>query len=230
MKAVASPKPERELEAVVALVSGGADSGVMAAEALKTHRVNPLYVRQGALWEDAEEAAIRRFLAAIAPEDGRLAPLRTARLDLPDGYASQWALRPEANAPDAASPDEAVYLPGRNLSLLLQGALLAQSLEARTIMLGLLAGNPFPDSRPAFFQSFEQTYELATGYRVRVEAPLRGLHKGEVLRLGAALPIELTLSCIRPVGGRHCGRCNKCAERRRGFEEAGMKDLTAYGK
>lgn len=226
MKAAASPKPEPE--AVVALVSGGADSCVMAAEALRTRRVYPLYVRQGALWEDAEEAAIRRFLAAIAPEDGRVAPLRTARLDLPDGYASQWALHPEAGAPGADSPDEAVYLPGRNLSLLLQGALLAQSLEAHTIMLGLLAGNPFPDSRPDFFQSFEQTYELATGYRVRVEAPLRGLHKGEVLRMGTGLPLELTLSCIRPADGRHCGRCNKCAERQRGFAEAGMKDPTAY--
>lgn len=213
---------------VVALVSGGADSCIMTALALRSRRVFPLYVRQGAVWEDEEEAAIRRFLEAIDPGTGRLAPLRVARLDMPETVENGWALRAEAPAPDETTPDEAVYLPGRNLALLLQGALLAQSVGAAEIQIGLLAGNPFPDSRGEFFQAFEKTYALATGWRVRVEAPLRGMHKGEALRLGADLPLELTLSCLRPSGGLHCGRCNKCAERRRGFAEAGLIDPTRH--
>jgi 7-cyano-7-deazaguanine synthase len=46
--------------------------------------------------------------------------------------------------------------------------------------------------------------------------------------VGDGLPLELTFSCLRPVGGLHCGRCNKCAERRRGFAEAGLPDPTQY--
>ena len=34
------------------------------------------------------------------------------------------------------------------------------------------------------------------------------------MALGRGLPLELTFSCIAPVAGQHCGRCNKCAERR----------------
>jgi 7-cyano-7-deazaguanine synthase len=43
------------------------------------------------------------------------------------------------------------------------------------------------------------------------------------------VPWELTFSCIRPIGIRHCGRCNKCEERRRAFADAGVKDPTKYG-
>jgi 7-cyano-7-deazaguanine synthase len=42
------------------------------------------------------------------------------------------------------------------------------------------------------------------------------------------VPFELTLSCMEPKDGRHCGRCSKCRERRDGFLEAGIKDPTQY--
>ena len=228
------PKSEREdgsaddAAPVVALVSGGADSCVMLARSLARRQVFPLYVRQGALWEDAEEPALRRFLKAVAPGGGRLAPLRVTHLDLPDGYASRWAVQPDVTPPDLSSPDDAVYLPGRNLALLMEGALLAQSLGVRIVEIGLLAGNPFPDSRPEFFNSFQNTFNLATGCDIQVEAPLQKFTKAQVLRLGMGLPMELTFSCLRPVEGRHCGGCNKCAERRRGFAEAGLEDPTVY--
>ena len=45
---------------------------------------------------------------------------------------------------------------------------------------------------------------------------------------GKNLPLHLTFSCIRPVDGMHCGECNKCAERRKGFADAGVRDLTRY--
>jgi 7-cyano-7-deazaguanine synthase len=49
-----------------------------------------------------------------------------------------------------------------------------------------------------------------------------------VLKRGAEMPLQHTFSCIHPVRGRHCGHCNKCAERQRGFTEAGMDDPTSY--
>jgi 7-cyano-7-deazaguanine synthase len=62
-----------------------------------------------------------------------------------------------------------------------------------------------------------------------VETPLSGLTKAEVVRRAAGLPIELTFSCLNPtVDHRHCGACNKCAERRKGFVDANVPDPTAY--
>jgi 7-cyano-7-deazaguanine synthase len=52
--------------------------------------------------------------------------------------------------------------------------------------------------------------------------------KRQVMQLGRELPLELTFSCIAPVGELHCGRCNKCAERQAAFHEAAIVDRTIY--
>jgi 7-cyano-7-deazaguanine synthase len=98
------------------------------------------------------------------------------------------------------------------------------------VALGVLAANPFPDATDAFFSQLEGTISLGLATDIRIERPLSGLHKADVVRLGARLPLELTFSCIRPVGERHCGDCNKCAERQRGFVEAGVPDRTDYSQ
>jgi 7-cyano-7-deazaguanine synthase len=54
------------------------------------------------------------------------------------------------------------------------------------------------------------------------------MSKSEITRKGIAFRLDLTLSCIRPSGGLHCGRCNKCEERRKAFEAAGLIDPTRY--
>ena len=65
---------------------------------------------------------------------------------------------------------------------------------------------------------------------ISIEAPLARMHKADVIRLGAELgvPLELSLSCMQPAGGLHCGRCSKCRERIEGFRNAGVPDLTRY--
>ena len=54
------------------------------------------------------------------------------------------------------------------------------------------------------------------------------MNKRQVMALGRELPLELTMSCIAPVGELHCGRCNKCAERKAAFADAAMADRTPY--
>jgi 7-cyano-7-deazaguanine synthase len=61
---------------------------------------------------------------------------------------------------------------------------------------------------------------------VRILRPYAGLDKTEVMRRGRGLPLGLTFSCLRPAHGRHCGRCNKCRERREAFADAGLRDPT----
>jgi 7-cyano-7-deazaguanine synthase len=97
-------------------------------------------------------------------------------------------------------------------------------------MIGPLAGNPFPDATPAFFEAMGRALSLGLAFPIRIEAPFASMHKPEVIRLGRSLgvPLELTLSCMQADNGRHCGRCSKCRERMNGFREAGGLDPTPY--
>jgi 7-cyano-7-deazaguanine synthase len=204
----------------------------MAAMALERgETIWPLYVKQGFIWEDEEIAATQRFLENLPREFAPQAQgLTVGRVEAPKGHASRWAFDEDVEAPGAQSPDEAVYLPGRNLSLLTQGALLANSVGVVRLQLGLLAGNPFSDSTPEFLRSFEATADAAMGRRLRVETPLSHLTKMEVLMRGIRFDLSETLSCIRPRGGEHCGACNKCAERLLAFKRAGLNDPARYAR
>ena len=97
-------------------------------------------------------------------------------------------------------------------------------------LLGPLAGNPFPDATPEFFTAMARALSLGLDSSIRIETPLAAMHKADVIRLGASLgvPFELTLSCMEPKAGLHCGRCSKCRERRDGFLEAQIPDPTRY--
>lgn len=192
-------------------------------------KIRPLYVRQGFLWEDQEAAVVRRFLASLKKAFPRsVLPLAEASSKVPPDYPSRWALDESDEVPGASTPDEAVFLPGRNLALLTQAAIHAQSNRGERIQIGVLSGNPFSDSTSEFFQAFETSVLRATGRAVRVERPIRCLTKTEVLEHGIRFDLRSTLSCIRPRDGVHCGACNKCSERRRAFQRAGLPDPARY--
>ena len=99
------------------------------------------------------------------------------------------------------------------------GIYCAQQRIAR-IAIGPLAGNPFPDATPEFFASMARTLSLGLAHDDRDRrAVLARMHKSDVVRLGLELgvPLELTLSCMNPRAGVHCGQCSKCRERRDAF-------------
>jgi 7-cyano-7-deazaguanine synthase len=211
------------------LVSGGIDSAVVLAEAAQSgERVIPAYVRSGLIWEPAEMYWLGRFLETL-PRQG-LAPLAMLELPVSDLYGDHWSLTGQS-PPDADSPDEAVYLPGRNILLLAKGGVLAARRGCRAIVMGPLASNPFPDGTRAFFDAMALALGIGMGRAgdLPVLTPLAELTKAEVVRRGADLRLDLTLSCLDPVEDRlHCGACNKCAERRLGFRAAGVEDPTTY--
>jgi 7-cyano-7-deazaguanine synthase len=87
---------------------------------------------------------------------------------------------------------------------------------------GTLGGNPFSDASPAFFHALAGVLRRALGRPITILAPLRRFTKPQLIRAWSHLPLELTFSCLQPSGFRPCGRCNKCAERRRAFRQAGL--------
>ena len=209
-----------------ALVSGGLDSAILVSRLLRTGgSVFPLYVRCGFVWEAAELAWLRRFLRAT--RSSRLLPLRVVAIPLRSVYTTHWSLTGRG-VPGARSADTAVYLPGRNVLLLSVAAIVAAQHGIATIALGVLAGNPFGDATPRFFRTLAQSLTRALDRPVRLEAPLRQMSKRSLIRSATTAPLGLTFSCLRPRGRQHCGRCNKCAERRSAFRQAGLADPTLY--
>ena len=222
----------------VALLSGGLDSAVAAAEAraagFEVHALTVLYGQRHAAEVEAARAVARHL---------RCASHREVAVDL--GSFGGSALTDPA-APIPRDRDEAAmaggipatYVPARNTVLLSLALSLAEAIGARDLFLGVNAVDysGYPDCRPAFLEAFERLARVATkagveGEEFRLHAPLVRLSKADIVRRGAALGIDLSLtrSCYDPdAAGRACGRCDSCRIRARGFREAGVPDPTVY--
>lgn len=212
------------MSSVAALVSGGLDSAVLvAALARRRARVVPIHLRQGLAWEAAERYWLRRWLR-VFPR-GRVAPLVTLALPVADLYRGHWSVT-GVGVPSRRAPDAAVYLPGRNLFLVVKAAVYCAERRIPRLALGTLKGNPFDDAAPAFRRAIACAVRIGLGVPFEVIAPLASWTKARVIRQGRRwqVPLALTFSCIRPRGRRPCGCCQKCEERRRGFEQAGIDE------
>ena len=216
----------RRSQATSLLMSGGIDSAVLLDQLLGLNRlVIPIYVESGHLWQECELRAVRHFLSTLNRPN--LAELIVLGMPLGDLHPDHWSISGEG-VPDRFSPDEAVFIPGRNPLLLVKPMLWCQAHGVEQLALGTLTSNPFDDATPSFFASFEEMLRLATGSLVKIIRPFEELSKREVLQLGRHLPLELTFSCLSPIDELHCGACNKCAERQLAFRTFSMKDRTTY--
>jgi 7-cyano-7-deazaguanine synthase len=210
------------------LFSGGLDSAVLLAHEAQRGEVLPIYVSVGLAWESAERAAAERILQHRRSSD-HIRPMVTLVLPIDDLYpATHWAIRGTPPAYD--TPDEDVYLVGRNVLLLAKAAILCARERIGRLALGPLAGNPFPDARPAFFAAMGEALALGLAHPLDIVRPFETMHKDAVIALGRALgvPFEFTLSCMNPAGPMHCGACSKCRERQQAFAVAHVSDPTSY--
>lgn len=210
------------------LLSGGLDSCILVAHLLdQGHPVQPFYIRTDLCWQHEEMTAVRRFLAAIA----RPALCELVVLDLPirDLYQDHWSVSGK-DPPDAESPDEAVFLPGRNALLLLKAAIWCQMRGIASLAMAPLGTSPFADAQDGFFNDFQAALNCGDLTSVQLLRPFDGMTKQQVMELGRTYPLELSFSCIAPREGLHCGQCNKCAERQAAFAAIGEPDRTTYKK
>jgi 7-cyano-7-deazaguanine synthase len=221
----------------VALVSGGLDSMVSAAMAREAGQ------RLLALSFDynqrhrVELAAARRIADALGAERHIVLPMDlsafggsalTADIDVPkDGVGTE-----------DGGGIPVTYVPARNTIFLSLALGWAEAAGARDIYIGVnaLDYSGYPDCRPEFIAAFEGLAELATkagveGDPFRIQAPLQNMTKADIVREGTRLGLDLGLSwsCYDPApGSLHCGECDSCRLRARGFDEAGIADPTRY--
>lgn len=130
------------------------------------------------------------------------------------------------------------YVPARNTIFLSLALGLAEASGARDIFIGVnaLDYSGYPDCRPEFIASFEKLANVATKAGVekdgfRIHAPLQDMTKADIARESHRLGLDASLShsCYDPLpDGRHCGRCDACRLRAKGFAEAGLQDPTTY--
>jgi len=210
------------------LCSGGLDSIVLAADLTRTACVYPVYVASGLAWEDDERVMLERALQAF-PDPTRLAPLRVLDASVRDVYSpTHWSMT--GTPPAWHTPDEDVYLLGRNVVLLGKTAVYCAAKKIGRIALASLAGNPFPDATPEFYDAMARALTLGLAHEIRIETPYREWQKADVIRRGHDIgaPMALTMSCMNPVGEKHCGACSKCRERHDAFIDAIGEDPTRY--
>ncbi|KTT93802.1 7-cyano-7-deazaguanine synthase [Sphingomonas yabuuchiae] len=217
----------------VVLVSGGLDSMISAASAKAAgYRVLALSVDYNQRHK-VELAAAARVAEALGAERHIVLPL-----DLSAFGGS--ALTADIDVPkDGVQPGIPVtYVPARNTIFLSLALGWAEAAGARDLFIGVnaLDYSGYPDCRPEFIAAFEGLAEIATkagveGQPFKIHAPLQHMTKADIVREGTRLGVDMGISwsCYDPTPeGLHCGECDSCRLRSRGFEEAGIPDPTAY--
>ena len=216
----------RTAKTIGLLISGGLDSTILLAYLLeKGYRVQPLYMATGCAWQQAEQRAVHQFVKAL--DDDAVENVVELQMPVGDLYGDHWSITGR-DVPDSTTPDEAVFLWGRNPLLLVKAMLWCSMHAIPRLAMATLECNPFADATPCCFQQFEQALATATERKVEILRPFAGKSKQQVVALGAELPLHLTFSCLAPQGDRHCGDCNKCAERAVVLQSMPAGDPTIY--
>ena len=235
-------EPNNGAPKAVILLSGGLDSATCLAIAKgKGFRPHALTFRYGQRNQAEITAAVR-----IAEAEG------AAGHDVIDIDLAQFggsALTADIDVPKGRSEDDmndgipVTYVPARNTVFLALALARAETLYADDIFIGVnaLDYSGYPDCRPEFIAAFEGLANLATKAgveaagtdkpKITIHAPLIEMTKAEIVSRGTELGVDYgqTMSCYDPMDAlRHCGRCDACLLRKKGFAGAGIDDPTDY--
>ncbi len=222
----------------VVLLSGGLDSAtVLAIVRSQGHDAYALSVDYGQRHR-AELDRAAQVAKALGATEHRVVPMDLRAI-------GGSALTDDFVVPKNRTPEEmshgipVTYVPARNTVLLALALGYAETIGAFDLYIGanVLDYSGYPDCRREFLSAFEALANVATQAgvegkgRFRVHAPLLQLTKADIIRLGSELGVDysMTVSCYDPEpDGSACGLCDSCLLRKKGFDESGFVDPTAY--
>ena len=241
-------------ELAIILVSGGMDSCVTAAIANEKYRLAFLHVNYGQRTEARELQAFNEIADHYQAEKRLTVSIEHLKIIGGSALTDINIPVPESGSPNSASriphsalssdpsqsairnPKSAIpstYVPFRNAHLLSIATSWAEVIGATKIFIGAVEedSSGYPDCREVFYQAFNKVIEMGTKpeTRITIETPLIHLKKSQIVKKGVELgaPLKLTWSCYQN-SEKACGRCESCALRLKGFNEAGVKDPIRY--
>ena len=218
----------------VVLLSGGMDSCLTAAVAARTHRLAVLHSSYGQRTAAREERAFSEIAGHLGAEFRLLIDQSYMTAIGGSALTDQALAVPDADLTAAAQGEVPItYVPFRNAHFLSAAVSWAEVLGAEAVFIGAVEQDScgYPDCRPAYYEAFNRAVDAGTkpDTRIRIETPLIGLSKAEIVQRGVSLgaPLHLTWSCYQSAE-RACGRCDSCVLRLRAFQQAGLDDPIPY--
>ncbi len=215
----------------VVLMSGGMDSCVCAALAARDYDAAAVHVSYGQRTEARERQAFERVCERLGISSRLL--VRNEALPAIGGSALTDAgiAVPEAGT-QIGRDIPVTYVPFRNAHLLAVAVSWAEVLGAEKVFIGAVEqdSSGYPDCRPEFYRAYNEVVRAGTREgKIYIVAPLIGMRKAQIVRLGVELhaPFDLTWSCYSREDAA-CGVCESCVLRLRAFESAGVPDPIAY--
>jgi 7-cyano-7-deazaguanine synthase len=215
----------------VVLLSGGMDSAVCAALAVRDYETAALHMSYGQRTEARERLAFNRICDRLGIGKRLVLENRTLALIGGSALTDRQIDVPAAGA-EIGSQIPITYVPFRNAHFIAAGVSWAEVLGATSIFIGAVAqdSSGYPDCRPEYYEAFNHVIQVGTREgNIQIATPLIGMRKAEIVKLGLELgaPFDLTWSCYSRED-RACGACESCVLRLRAFAAAGASDPIPY--
>lgn len=217
------------------LLSGGMDSCVTATIAASGYSVAALHSNYGQRTADRELQAFHEIADSLGIEDRLVIDQRYMAAIGGSALTDQSISVPDFEAEQADDSDSipVTYVPFRNAHFLAAAVSWAEVIGASRVFIGAVEqdSSGYPDCRPEYYSAFQRVTEVGTRPEtdIRIETPLIGMSKAEIVRQGVEFgaPLERSWSCYQD-GSTACGRCDSCALRLQAFEAAGVRDPVPY--
>jgi 7-cyano-7-deazaguanine synthase len=221
----ASPKSR-----AVVLLSGGMDSAVCAALAVRDHEAAAVHVSYGQRTEERERQSFIAICQRLNIHDRLM--VRNEALRAIGGSALTDQSIPVPDAEMLGQNVPVTYVPFRNAHFLAVAVSWAEVLGAEKVYIGAVEpdSSGYPDCRPAYYKAYNEVVKTGTkDGRIEIVTPLIAMRKAQIVRLGLELdaPFDLTWSCYSRED-QACGVCDSCVLRLRAFEAAGVRDPIPY--
>ncbi|MFY9912770.1 MAG: 7-cyano-7-deazaguanine synthase QueC [Candidatus Sulfotelmatobacter sp.] len=221
-----SPSPQR----AIVLLSGGMDSCVCAALAVRDYNAAALHISYGQRTEERERQSFLAICRRLNIHDQLNVRNEVFRAIGGSALTDESIAVPTSENIGHEIP--VTYVPFRNAHFLSAAVSWAEVLGAKKIFIGAVEqdSSGYPDCRPAYYEAFNRVIQVGTKEgNIEILTPLIHLRKSEIVRLGLELgaPFDLTWSCYSRQD-QACGVCDSCVLRLRAFAAVGAKDPIPY--
>jgi 7-cyano-7-deazaguanine synthase len=214
----------------VVLLSGGTDSSVCAALAVRDYEAAAVHVSYGQRTQERERQSFLAICQRLKIHDRLMVHNEAFRAIGGSALTDESIAVPDAE--DIGRDIPVTYVPFRNAHFLAVAVSWAEVLGAEKVYIGAVEADSsgYPDCRPAYYKAFNEVVKTGTrDGRIEILTPLIAMRKAEIVRLGLELgaPFDLTWSCYSRED-EACGVCDSCVLRLRAFEAAGVRDPIPY--